>query len=193
MSRVNYTNIENGKRNLTADNVVRLAKLFEVTADVILGNEVRETDEESLEISREKKPKAKKTKIIPVLGRVPAGYPNTSIEYILDYEEVTEDIYKLGELFGLVISGDSMEPDILEGDVAIVLQTNIIPSGKIGVIRINGDDVTVKKVMLQPDGIDLVPTNKKYGTLHFTDKEVEDLPVTIIGRLVEIRRKIDLA
>ena len=37
MSRVNYTNIENGKRNLTKENALRLAELFEVSVDELFG------------------------------------------------------------------------------------------------------------------------------------------------------------
>lgn len=179
MQRVNYTNIENGRRNLTSENLQKLAKRYGVSTDVVLG--IEEVDN----------PKAKKTRLIPILGRVPAGYPSEAVEYILDYIEVNEDVYKLGELFGLVISGDSMEPEIREGDVAIVLQSSSIASGKIGVVRINGDDVTVKKVLLENKGISLVPLNKRYGTLHFTDAQVEELPVSIVGRVIEIRRKLD--
>lgn len=51
-----------------------------------------------------------------VLGRVVADSPPLeAIEKIIDTEEITEELATTGELFGLKIHGDSMEPKISEG------------------------------------------------------------------------------
>ena len=63
---------------------------------------------------------SKKGVKINILGRVAAGIPINAIEEIIDTEEITEDLAKTGEFFGLKIRGDSMEPRICDGDVVIV-------------------------------------------------------------------------
>ena len=50
--------------------------------------------------------------IINVFGRVAAGIPIEAIEEIIDAEEITEDMAKTREFFGLQIHGNSMEPRI---------------------------------------------------------------------------------
>lgn len=51
---------------------------------------------------------------INVLGRVAAGIPIDAIEEVIDTEEITEEMAKTGEFFGLKIKGNSMEPRIYE-------------------------------------------------------------------------------
>jgi len=54
----------------------------------------------------------KKGVVINVLGHVAAGIPIDAIEDIIDTEEITEELAKTGEFFGLKIKGDSMTPTI---------------------------------------------------------------------------------
>ena len=57
---------------------------------------------------------------IPVYARVGAGPPLEASEEIIDREEISERMASLGSFYGLRISGDSMEPRIVRGDVVIV-------------------------------------------------------------------------
>lgn len=134
------------------------------------------------------KPKLKGIKI-PVLGRVQAGIPIEAIEEVIDEEEITEDLAKTGEFFGLQIKGNSMEPRICEGDVVIVRQQPDVESGEIAVVLVNGDDATIKKVKKTENGIMLIPTNPNYEPLFFDKKQIEELPVIILGKVIELRAK----
>ena len=61
---------------------------------------------------------------------------------------------------------------------------------KIEAVIINGDEATIKKVRLSPDGIMLIGFNTAVYEPHFYNKEeIAELPVRIYGRLVEVRRK----
>ena len=127
---------------------------------------------------------------IPVLGYVRAGVPIDAVEEILDYEEITEEMARSGSYFCLKIKGDSMEPKFSEGDVVVIRQQETVENGDIAVVLINGDDATIKKFYKSDAGVQLVATNPTYPPLLFTPQEVNNLPVSIIGKAVELRAKL---
>lgn len=128
---------------------------------------------------------------IPVLGRVVAGIPIEAVEEILDYEEITPELAATGEFFALKIRGRSMEPRMMEGDVVIVRRQDDVDSGDVAIVLVNGDEATVKRVKKQEDGITLIATNTSVYEPHFySNKEIADLPVRILGRVVELRGKM---
>ena len=126
---------------------------------------------------------------IPVLGKVQAGIPVEAIEGIIDYEEITPEMARTGEFFGLQIRGDSMEPKFSDGDVVIVRKQPDVNTGDIAIVLVNGDEATVKKIKKQSDGISLIPTNPAYDIMFYTNKEIETLPVIVLGKVVELRAK----
>lgn len=126
---------------------------------------------------------------IGVLGRVPAGVPIEAIEDVIDYEEIPEEMAKQGEYFGLKIQGDSMYPRIIDGDVVIVRKQSYATNRDIVIVLINGDDGTCKQYYRFDDHIELKPFNPMYKPLIFTKKEVDRLPVQILGKVVELRGK----
>lgn len=125
---------------------------------------------------------------IKVLGTVPAGTPVEAVEDIIGEEVISMSLAKTGEFFGLRIKGDSMEPELRSGDVAIVRQQEDVESGQTAIVIINGDEATCKKVEKYDNGIMLVPLNKKYEEKFYTNEDIEKLPVRIIGRVVQSRR-----
>lgn len=127
---------------------------------------------------------------IKVLGRVAAGIPISAIEDIIDTEEISEELARTGDFFGLQIHGDSMEPRICDGDVVIVRQQSDANSGDIVIAMVNGDDATCKRLVKYTSSIALVALNTKYEPMMFTEKEIETKPVRIIGKVVELRGKL---
>lgn len=128
---------------------------------------------------------------IPVLGRVVAGIPIEAIEEIIDWEEIPQKLAASGKFFALRVCGHSMEPRILEGDVVIVRQQEDVDSGDIAIVMVNGDEATVKRVKKQEDGITLIATNTSVYEPHFySNQEIRDLPVRILGKVVELRGKV---
>ena len=93
------------------NNIFLIAKALNVSESWLMGNDV---PLERRKIDR------KKGVTINVLGRVAAGIPIEAIEEIIDTEEITEELARTGNFFGLQIHGNSMEPRIYEGDVVIV-------------------------------------------------------------------------
>lgn len=127
--------------------------------------------------------------VINVLGRVAAGIPLEAITDVIDTEEISQELARTGEFFGLKIHGDSMEPRMYEGDVVIVRQQDDAESGDIVIAMVNGNDATCKRLMKYASGINLISLNPKYAPMMYTNQEIEEKPVRIIGKVVELRGK----
>ena len=135
---------------------------------------------------------------IPVLDRVAAGIPINMVTDIIDQEQITEEMASAGEYFALQIHGDSMEPKMSDGDVVIVRQQDDAESGEVVIATINGevviatingDDATCKRLRKYAEGIMLLSTNPAYEPMTFTNHDIEELPVKILGKVVELRAK----
>lgn len=132
---------------------------------------------------------SKKATTIKIYGRVAAGIPLEAIEDVIDEEEIPEELARTGEFFGLRISGDSMEPDIHNGDTVIVKRQNDAESDEIVIALVNGDDGVCKRLKKYADSIALISLNPNYEPMYFSREEISEKPVKIIGKVVELRRK----
>lgn len=125
-----------------------------------------------------------------VYGLIPAGIPIECIEDILDTEEIPIDMLRGGkEFFGLRVKGDSMSPDYLDADTLIVQRQDDCESGDDCIVMVNGNDGTFKRVFKTEQGIVLQPLNPSYSPMVYTNEQIKELPVRIIGKVVELRRK----
>ena len=137
---------------------------------------------------------------IPVYARVAAGIPLEASEEIVDREEIPKKWTEFGDYYGLRIRGDSMQPRIEEGDVVIVRKQSTADDGRAlcgnftndyaVVGDNNGNDAVCKKLKVYKDGIALVSNNPIYPPMYFSTSDTQDIPVRIIGRVVEIRGKL---
>lgn len=123
----------------------------------------------------------------PVLGVVKAGYDLLADQNLMSYEEVSKREYDQGDYF-LEVKGDSMVgARIHDGDLIFVKHTTVLASGDIGVVLINGDEATVKRVVMKDDLLILESANPDYETRYFNEDDVMNLPVTIIGKVLNVR------
>ena len=163
----------------------RIADYFNVSIDHLYG---RDTTVNS-------KPAPRSSGVrIPVYGDTAAGIPIVAIENFDsddpdDWEEIPEDMAKSGEYIALRIKGDSMEPRMRTGDVVIVRLQPEVENGDIAIVRVNGDEATCKNIKKTPEGVMLISLNPAYEPMFFTKKQVQTLPITILGRVVELRAK----
>jgi len=127
--------------------------------------------------------------IINVLGRVAAGIPIEAIEEVIDTEEIPLEMAATGSFFGLRIHGDSMEPKISDGDTVIVRQQEDAETGDIVIALINGDEGVCKRLRKYRDGIELISSNPSYPAMFFSNEDIDNKPVRIIGKVVELRAK----
>ena len=172
-----YSYWENGKAKIDNESLAKLSRIFGVSIDYLIGVD------DSLD---------GKAIRMPVLGSVPAGVPLEAIEDIVDWEDIPKSIATGGrEYFALQVKGDSMWPDYLPGDTVIVRKQPTCQSGEDCVVYVNGYEATLKQVRLNDDhSLTIVPRNQSYPPRTFSPEEIESLPVSIAGVVVELRRKI---
>lgn len=91
-----------------------------------------------------------------------------------------------GTFFELIINGDSMEPKISKGDVVIARQQEDAETGDIVIVTINGDDVICRQLKKYKNGIALISTNPTYVPIYFSNEEIQNKPVRIIGKVVKL-------
>lgn len=165
-----------------------LAKVLHTTPSYLMGwDDMEITNEEYGKMVRAAG--GVNAKKIPVLGKVVAGIPIDAVEEILDYEEISPEMARQGDFFALQVKGDSMEPKFSDGDVVIVRKQEDVDSGDIAIVLVNGDEATIKKLQKFDGGINLVPSNQSYPVLTYSYKDIEQLPVRVIGKVVELRAK----
>jgi len=169
-----YSNYETGNREPSSDTLTKLATYFEVSVDFLLGHETTRNRHDHK---------------IPILGSVPAGVPIEAIEDIEGYVDLSYSTSNK-EIFALQVKGNSMEPEIRNKDFVLVSSQETIESGEIAVVRVNGEEATVKRVKLLSNGIMLIPINPDYDPVFFDKDQVAQLPVTIIGKVIEVRRRL---
>lgn len=167
--------IETGANDIVQSKVIEFANVLHTTVSYLMGWDLVSSSRKGVAVN--------------VLGRVAAGIPIEAIEDVIDTEEISEEMAKTGEFFGLQIHGDSMEPKFSDGDVVIVRKQNDAESDDIVIAMVNGDDATCKRLKKYKDGIALVSTNPAYDPMYFSKEEIETKPVRILGRVVELRAK----
>ena len=123
---------------------------------------------------------------IPVLGRVAAGIPIDAIEEVIEFEEISSELAKKGDFFGLKIKGDSMEPRIYDGDTVIVLQTSTAESGDIVIASTDESDAVCKRFVKKGKLLLLRSLNPDYEDINVTN----DPGFHILGIVVEMRGKL---
>ena len=140
------------------------------------------------------KDKIKKGSLIPILGTSRAGIPNLAIEEVNyddpdEWEEIDPKLAKAGTYLALRIKGDSMQPDLNENDIVIVKSQSDANNGDIVIAKVNGDEACCKKLFKNNDGIILHSLNPAYPPMFFSQSDIQDKPVAIIGKVIELRRK----
>ncbi len=126
---------------------------------------------------------------IPLLGKVAAGVPIGAVENV-------EDRFTLPRLlvngsdrpdcYMLHVQGDSMlHAGILDGDVIVVNRALEVHEGDIVVARIDGSEVTVKRLYPRKSCIELRPENELYEPICVSPERVE-----IIGKVTGLMRKM---
>ena len=121
---------------------------------------------------------------IPIVGSVRAGTGGLAMEEPDGYE--LADVRNPSDYFFLRVVGDSMTPDINEGDLALVHIQPQVESGELAVAVIGGEEGTIKKVIHKPGALILQAFNPLYPPRLFTGSEMNE--VRIAGKVVRTMR-----
>ena len=174
VDRTTYVKYENGVSEPDNDTLVKLAELFNVSVDYLLG---RETNDIYASIGAMPVKKIK----LPVLGNVACGEPIYANEELEGYVYVNEDI---GADFCLRAQGDSMvNARIFDGDTLFVKKQDMVDDGEIAVVLIE-DEATVKRVYYDRENntITLMPENPAYKPMRYNGEELNN--IRILGKVI---------
>ncbi|MDL2235421.1 XRE family transcriptional regulator [Christensenellaceae bacterium OttesenSCG-928-L17] len=130
--------------------------------------------------------------VFRVIGSIAAGYGSEAVE---DYTGEMEYI-PVSELHGrppedffvLRVKGNSMYPQMLEGDKVLVKKCTSVDSGSVAVVLYDSDVATLKKVVYVygEDWFELIPANPEYQTKRVEGVALKDCRV--LGRVVKLLR-----
>ena len=153
---------ESGKSSPDPSTVARIAELLNTTADYLLGlyrpvSNVSAPEERFFGSYSES--------LIPVIGTVKAGYGALAFEE--DYGQEYARVKDPSNYFYLVVRGDSMEPRIQDGDLALVHKQDTLENG--------GNCVVLQ------------PFNPAYNELVIKGEDLNHLHIA--GRVVETKAK----
>ena len=166
---------ETGRSTPDPQTVARLAEILDTTADALLG----------LQDAGGGQAFSRYTQCpIPVVGTVKAGYGALAFEedYGTEYAAVKDP----GQYFFLVVKGDSMEPRISDGDLALVHRQPTLENGELGVMIYGTEgEGTLKKYIRRGNAVVLHPFNPAYEDLVLKGEELDHL--YIAGKVVETK------
>lgn len=199
-SKSTISRIEKGEIDLSQSMLDAIAKALQTTPGALLFSEPDNDTvifHDSYKTSNAQFTSSPNAVRIPVCGEIAGGYPMNAIEEPIDPNDpdTWEEIPKAWlagdkQIIALRVHGDSMEPRICDGDVAIIERCYEWRNGAVMAVYVNGDNATLKQVHLQPNGIlTLKPFNPLREAYSYTPEEQESLPVKPLGILKELRAK----
>ena len=126
---------------------------------------------------------------IPIIGRVAAGLNCLAEKNIIAYEPIhVSEINPSEQYVYLQVIGDSMYPEIKDGDLVLVQCQSSVDSGSYAVVIIDDEDGVIKRVVYDKDYIELQSVNPMYPPRRFEGADV--LRVRVFGLVKEIKRKL---
>lgn len=172
-----YGFYEQGRTEPTLDILEKLSNVFSVSIDYILGND---------DVRLKNEIKIDNVVKLPVLGSVRAGTGGWAIEEVIGHEYAFNLCADTSDYYYLKVKGDSMEPRISEGDLALVKKQSDVESGDLAIVLINGDEGVIKKVIKRDDCLELHSFNAYYPVRIFSGQALQD--VKIIGKVINTTR-----
>jgi len=129
---------------------------------------------------------------LPIIGIIRAGKPILAVENIEGYEVIERRYLNPAyEYFFLRVTGDSMDLIAPEGSLVLIQKEDSIENGEIGIVLIDRQEATMKKVFIQQNIVTLLPmsTNRNHQIQVY---DCEKTDIKIIGKAVKIIQQTDL-
>lgn len=123
--------------------------------------------------------------MVPIVGSVRCGPGGLAYQELQGSE--LADVSNPSEYFYLRAEGDSMSPDIRDGDLVLVHIQPDVESGSLAVIIIDGEEGMLKKLIRKENAVILQSFNPLYPPRVFVGNEINNIKVA--GRVVETKRK----
>lgn len=119
---------------------------------------------------------------IPLLGMTGAG------THIMAQENIEDYLYGVDADFAVTVHGDSMEPLIKNGSIALIKRIPLEQHNNkdIALVIVNSDQALLKRLYCTKQGIWLLSENNAYDPIFFKPEEWER-DCMFLGKAVEIR------
>ena len=176
---------ETGRATPDPHTIASIAAMLGVSADYLLGVEGDRALQPSDSGQHVNQYRAAEECLIPVIGTVRAGYGALALEE--DYGEEYARVKDPGSYFYLKVKGDSMEPRISDGDLALVHRQSTLNSGELGVVVFGEGEGTLKKYVVRGGTVVLQPFNPAYPSQILVGEDLDHL--YIAGKVVETKTK----
>ena len=172
-------NWESGMRKPDPDTIAKIAQIFGVTTDSLLRDTAVEQQPNAEKIPNEC------IRMIPVYESVSAGFGVNAENRVLDFIPLfIQSNAEAEQTICVRVCGDSMHPQIQDGDLVQVHKQDTAENGDIVVI-LDGDDAFVKRFIRTPQGITLESFNPSYPPMRFSRAESNHLRIVgIVKRIV---------
>lgn len=122
---------------------------------------------------------------LPIVGAAHAGDPCPAYEFDGGTLDCPEEYCREGNFF-IRINGDSMDRQLVDGTYALIDVHAQVNSGDIALVKVNGDDATVKRVKFM-DGIAVLEpdsSNPDHRRRMIDSSDPESPEVRILGKVV---------
>jgi repressor LexA len=122
--------------------------------------------------------------MVPLLGRIPAGFPDLSDEQPVQYISLPE---APRDSYALIVHGDSMAPVIQDGDhVLFIRNGHTIKSGDIVVVNNEWGETMLKRYRERDGEQFLTSDNPSYPTVKPNEN------YKIMGKVIDVWRKMKI-
>jgi repressor LexA len=147
--------------------LLKIATYFNVTVDYLLGNSNTPTPDTEIK-SNAVLLDPEKTRMIPVYESVSAGFGTLAQDLILEYMPMyIPSESEAHDTICIRVKGDSMSPDIEDGDIIQVYKTSDVDNGNVAVVLVDGEEALVKKVFFGMASVELHSINPAYPPITF--------------------------
>lgn len=123
---------------------------------------------------------------IPIVGTIRCGPGGLAYQDIEAYVPAA-NVKHPAECFYLRVVGDSMEPSITEGDLALIRKQDDVESGELAAVVINGEEGTLKRVIKKDGALILQAFNPAYPPRVFTGTDINT--VRIAGKVIRTEKE----
>ena len=187
ITQSSYSRYEGGLRDIPNDILKHAAEILDTSVDEILGHEDPEPIGRPIVIQPELV--AEDEVLIPVVVSLRCGF-NAAGEpyYCKDRKPVPVSwVRRWGKNIVYVEAiGDSMLPTVRPHDLCVCVPGEAWESDNIVVVNIYDSD-TIKRIRRAKDGgVDLIPDNEEYDTMHLSPDDIFRFQVRVLGRIVKV-------
>ena len=172
--------------NPSSETVERLANITGYSSDYILGRSVTSSLPSNVSNIYPLEAPIR----LPLYGEIAAGQPINTNQSPTDEWVFEDPLYGDGNHFVLKVVGNSMEPDIPNGALAVIRHQNYADKGQIVAVVIDGECATLKRYIPQDNGTVLFQANNPNAQSYVVTQEQCELGEgRIIGILRETKKR----